>query len=540
MGNDLQAAGLRTATLTNVTGSTVGEAGVAGSPSLWQSGTHFSRYEIDSRLAVGGMAEVWRAKIKGVRGFEKRIVIKTMLTHLASRTDLVEMFINEATLAAALNHPNIAQVFDFGQLEERYFIAMEYVSGFTLRFANKRMLARGKRLPVATTLHVMLDLCEALQSVHELADRQGRLGLVHRDLSPDNIIVSTSGTAKLIDFGAARATARTPQPTVFVGKYRYAAPERIRRTTEDRRSDIYSAGVILYECLTGARPFEGPDAEIIKAVLGERLRDPRERVPELPAELAEVAMKAMARDPDARFATARELGAALRSCLIGLGASSRERDVTASLAALIQSPSETPPSLLWFDPPPEAVPEPIEILPEATSNVDLALCEVEIIEASGPIHALAEPPHAPAIPAIPARAEAGVPPQAPRRPPPTEPSWPHRSPPGNLFDRVFGARPASTAPGVLSWRRIPELAPPESAREYLQRAVELFDRGIELRAGGHYREALEVWERAVELAPDNRVYEANLGRLRAQLDNLRLAERQLADWNADDDSTSEP
>jgi tetratricopeptide (TPR) repeat protein len=121
---------------------------------------------------------------------------------------------------------------------------------------------------------------------------------------------------------------------------------------------------------------------------------------------------------------------------------------------------------------------------------------------------------------------------------------PHWSPPGHLFDRVFGAGPASTAPDVLGWRRTPEAPPPERAREPLQRAVELFDRGIELRAGGHYSEALEAWERAVVLAPDNRVYEANVVRLRAQLDNLRLAESQLADWNAGEstsgDSTSEP
>ena len=110
---------------------------------------------------------------------------------------------------------------------------------------------------MAATLHVMIDVCEALQEVHELCDGNGTLGLIHRDLSPDNVIVSTSGAAKLIDFGAARATTRTPAPSVFVGKYRYAAPERVRRTSEDRRSDLYSAGVILYECLTGGRPTTG-------------------------------------------------------------------------------------------------------------------------------------------------------------------------------------------------------------------------------------------------------------------------------------------
>src|SRR5450755_4184432 len=173
--------------------------------SPWVPGTRFGSYEIESRLAVGGMAEVWRAKIIGLEGFEKRIVIKTMLTNLHQRPDLTEMFVTEASLAARLSHPNIVDVLDFGQLEGRYFIAMEYVPGLTLRVAHKQMVAAGGRLPIVATLHILRDVCEALQHMHELADSNGPLGLLHRDLSPDNVILSTSGTAKLIDFGAARA-----------------------------------------------------------------------------------------------------------------------------------------------------------------------------------------------------------------------------------------------------------------------------------------------------------------------------------------------
>jgi serine/threonine-protein kinase len=280
------------------------------------------------------MAEVWRAKIKGAKGFEKRIVIKTMHTALQGRPELVQMFIGEATNAAQLDHPNIAQVLDFGRLEGRYFIAMEYVPGITLRMAHKRALARGQRLPIAAVLHVMMDVCDALDHLHAAADGRGPLGLVHRDISPDNIIVSTTGIAKLIDFGAARATARTPATPVFVGKYRYAAPERIRREGEDLRSDVYSAGVILYECLAGKRPFEGTDAEVITGVLASRACDPRARFPELPARLAEVVMKATAHDPADRFASAGELGAALSACFDRTNGWSKQRDVTAALAAL--------------------------------------------------------------------------------------------------------------------------------------------------------------------------------------------------------------
>jgi serine/threonine-protein kinase len=212
---------------------------------------------------------------------------------------------------------------------------MEYVPGVTLRVAHKRMLAQGQRLPLTTTLHVMMDVCDALEHVHEAADSDGALGLVHRDLSPDNVIVSASGSAKLIDFGAARATARTPPSTVFVGKYRYSAPERIRQAGEDRRSDVYSAGVILYECITGKRPFEGTDVEVIKAALASRGCDPRERLPAIPARLAAVVIRATAPDPRARFASARELKSALADCLGELAAGSRERDITAALVTLL-------------------------------------------------------------------------------------------------------------------------------------------------------------------------------------------------------------
>ena len=538
MANDLRIQNVRMTTSTNVTGSTtVGLSDTRGLTSDWQAGTHFSRYEIDSKLATGGMAEVWRAKLKGVRGFEKRIVIKTMLPQLAGRPDLVEMFINEATLASAFSHPNIAHVFDFGQLEGRYFIGMEYVPGVTLRFAHKRMLARSELLPMATTLHVMIDVCEALNEVHELCDGGGTLGLIHRDLSPDNVIVSTSGSAKLIDFGAARATTRTPLPSVFVGKYRYAAPERVRRTSEDRRSDLYSAGVILYECLTGGRPYDGPDQVIIQAVGAGRLYDPRDRLPSLPAAVAEVVMRAMAADPADRFATARQMRDALTRCLDALGASNREHDVTASLAALMETPEPAPIVLA----PIEAVPEAIEIAADPSSGADVALCEVEIIEASGPIqmsgarteNGFADRPDGPPpLPAIPSRARANIAP--PSSPPPqarsADPSAPHWSRPGQLFERVFGG-PSGTAPGLLGWRRTPEQQPHDSHRSPLQRAVELFDRGIELRVAGRYGEALQAWERAAALAPENRVYQSNVARLREQLDELRRAQHRLADWS---------
>jgi serine/threonine-protein kinase len=501
---------------------------IAG-PVAWEPGTEFSRYVIDSRLAGGGMAEVWRARVKGAAGFERRIVIKTMLTALQHRHELVQMFVAEAGIAGRLSHPNIVHVFDFGQLEGRYFIAMEYVPGVTLRFAHKRALARGERLPIATALHVMIDVCAALHHLHEIADDDGPLGLVHRDLSPDNIIVSTSGAAKLIDFGAARMTARTPLSSSFVGKYRYAAPERIRNDGENRRADLYSVGVILYELLVGTRPFEGSDADVMRAATAAPACDPRADVPAVPAPVAEAIVRATAQDPAARFATARELGDALTDCLVGLGASSRELDVTAALASLLDGGVEgSAPTAERFgaaeaagnadaDADAEAVPEVIEVAadigaadddlgpPDPSSEVEAALCEVEILDASGPIR-LGLDPQPPPLP-------------APRgAPPPSRPIA--------VADAPIARGPSRSGQAVVGWRSA-AAQPPAAHRSPQQRAVELFDRGLELRSAGHHGAALEAWERALRLAPDNRVYQANVNRLREQLGNLRAAQAAL-------------
>ena len=379
----------------------LGPAAAPGAPrpSPWTPGAEFSRYEIGSRLAQGGMAEVWRAKVKGAAGFERRIVIKTMLTQLQHRPELVQMFVAEAAVAAQLSHPNIVHVFDFGQLEGRYFIAMEYVPGVTLRV--RAQAGSGARpAPAGRDRAARAHRRVRGAAASPRARRRSRRTRARAPrLSPDNVILSTSGAAKLIDFGAARATTRTPPTSAFVGKYRYAAPERIRRDAEDRRADIYSAGIILYECLAGARPFEGTDADVIKAATSRAACDPRDRVPTLPAVVAEVVCKATAQDPVRRFATARELSAALGACLAELGAFSKERDVTAALAALLDTARE-PPSTATPVPSMsatvrlEAVPELIEVAggvpeemgpPEPPSDAEIALCEVEILEASGPI-----------------------------------------------------------------------------------------------------------------------------------------------------------
>jgi eukaryotic-like serine/threonine-protein kinase len=457
------------------------------------TGAQFSRYEIESLLASGGMAEVWRARIRGAEGFERRVVIKTMLTQYADRPDLIEMFVREATLAAQLNHPNIVDVFDFGEVDGRYFIAMEYVPGVTLRFAHRRMLARGQRLPVAMLLHVMRDVCEGLQHIHDLQDGTGPMGVVHRDLSPDNIILSTSSRTKLIDFGAARATERTPPGALFVGKYRYAAPERIRQTVEDCRSDVYSAGVILYECLTGARPVEGSDEQVMAATLEAPWFNPRDRIPELSARIGKLVMKATAQNPADRFEDAQELAGAIGMCLSELGSFSKEREVTAALSLVLETE--------------EGVPEPIgaetsgDDSSAETSEVKAALQEVEILEASGPIRAA--PPAAPG---------------STRRP--------------------SGLRAVPTPPPGISLRAWYEVSGAiRKPASPLEQAVEFFDRGVALRNESRFSEALESWEIALALAPGTNVYQSNVKRLREELARMELEAHPVEAGN--DDTTAE-
>ena len=275
------------------------------------------------------------------------------------------MFISEAAFAAQLAHPNIVHVFDFGQLEGRYFIAMEYVPGVTLRIAHKRMVARGERLPVDDgAARDDGRVRRARARARARPTRAARWGSCTGTSAPTTSSSRPAARAKLIDFGAARATARTPPTPVFVGKYRYAAPERIRRVGEDRRSDVYSAGVILYECLAGRRPFDGTDIEVIEAVLASRGCDPRgARARRAGRASPRSVMKATAQDPADRFASARELrrGAGARASRSS-GAGSKERDVTAALAALLEAPagprgrSRVAPAAEA-----EAVPEPIGV-----------------------------------------------------------------------------------------------------------------------------------------------------------------------------------
>jgi serine/threonine-protein kinase len=260
------------------------------------------------------MAEVWRARVLGVESFQKDIVIKTMRPELADTPDLVRMFINEAEIAARMNHPGMVQVFDFGQYEGRYFIAMEYVPGRSLRQLGRSFRLKQRRLPRAFFLRTMLDVVRALAYGHGLTENGAPLGFVHRDVSPENVMISYAGATKLIDFGAA-ATARSPPPSSsVVGKLRYLSPERLRGNVGDARSDLYSVGIMLYEYLTGVSPFDGQD--MVKKIIEGQAPDITTKV-NVPPAVARVARRAMEADLRKRYGWADRLADELAALLAG-------------------------------------------------------------------------------------------------------------------------------------------------------------------------------------------------------------------------------
>jgi serine/threonine-protein kinase len=277
------------------------------------------KYELLRRIAVGGMGEVFLARERGVAGFDRIVVVKRLLPELAEKPDLVEMFIDEARIAGQVSHPNIVQIHDFGHADDAYFLAMEYVAGQNLsRITDRADDADG--LPLAMAVHIVAELTRGLDAAHRARDADGRpLGIVHRDISPHNVLVSYGGDVKLMDFGIAKAankTHRTEAGTIR-GKLCYMSPEQARGDDLDVRSDIFAAGVVLWELTVGDELFAGDGVvETIRAVCEAPIPRPSERVPDYPPELERIVMAALDRDRAERTATASELGSALRAFLV--------------------------------------------------------------------------------------------------------------------------------------------------------------------------------------------------------------------------------
>jgi serine/threonine protein kinase len=285
----------------------------------------FGKYYLLDRVNTGGMAEVYRAKAFGVEGFERIVAVKRILPTIAVDTDFIKMFIDEAKLAVQLNHANIAQIFDLGRVDGNYYIALEYVHGKDLRAVFDRLVAQGRALPAELACYVLMKICEGLDYAHRKRDASGlALELVHRDVSPQNMLISFDGEVKLIDFGIAKAANQSVQTRtgILKGKFGYLSPEQVRGEPVDQRSDIFGLGIVLHELLTGQRLFAGDsDLSTIEKVRTAEVRSPRELNPALPEALEQVVLKALARDKDQRFQSALELHDALQSVLLEAGRS---------------------------------------------------------------------------------------------------------------------------------------------------------------------------------------------------------------------------
>lgn len=308
----------------------------------------FGRYELLSRLASGGMGEVWLAHLRGASGFEKRVVVKIMLPHVAEDPKLVEMFVAEASVAAQLSHPNIIQIYELGVVEGRYFIAMEYVAGRSLRQIGAALRKQSRPMPVWFLLAVMGKICQGLHYAHELCDASGRpMGLAHRDVSPENIMVSFTGDVKLIDFGALRLSTGNTHPASrkedLVGKFSYMAPEQVRGVPASRRTDMYAVGEVLYEYLTGVRPYEAPDeASLLHKVSRGEIIDPAKLAPHLPSELLDILRRVLAYDPKVRWADAADLADALLGLLKEASLPFDQTSIGLFLANLFSSAPDVP------------------------------------------------------------------------------------------------------------------------------------------------------------------------------------------------------
>jgi serine/threonine-protein kinase len=296
------------------------------------------KYQLIRRLGRGGMAEVYLAKAAGPMGFEKTLVVKRILPHLVEEQQFIEMFLSEARLAAQLNHANVVQIFDFGEEGGSYFIAMEYIDGPSLHALIKRAHAEGTLLPFPLCAKIVSFACEGLAYAHELADPDTGhpLGLIHRDISADNILLSRNGGVKVVDFGIAKAANQKhrTQTGIVKGKVAYMSPEHLKGQPLDPRADVFALGVVLYELVTGEQPFEGEsDVTLIQAILNEPMVAVSERRKDVPKELERIIEKALAKDREQRYRSCRELQAEIERFLLRYG----EPVGSAQLAELVRS-----------------------------------------------------------------------------------------------------------------------------------------------------------------------------------------------------------
>jgi serine/threonine-protein kinase len=286
------------------------------------------RYELLELSGDGGMARVYRAVTRGAAGFQRPVALKRVHEHLSDNTEFVRMFIEEARVCSELDHGNIVQVHDFGVDTSGYFLVMEWVDGVHLGQYVRSFVERGERTPWRLVVAITTQVLSALSAAHERVDPSGKLApVIHRDVTPHNILVSVTGVAKLTDFGLARAMdrARMTNPDVVKGKLSYLAPELVHGRPASEQSDLYALGIVLWEALSGERLYwADSDAERIRKVRDAEVPPIAEKRRDLPRELVHVVSRALEREPEQRFASAEAMGKALTRLLAEEPVSPRE------------------------------------------------------------------------------------------------------------------------------------------------------------------------------------------------------------------------
>jgi serine/threonine-protein kinase len=281
-----------------------------------QPGQTLGRYEFLVPIAEGGMASVWAARLKGSRGFSKTVAVKTMLPSVSDDPQFEQMFLDEAQIASRIRHPNVVEILDLGEQDEVLYLVMEWVDGEPLSNL-RRAAAKHGGIPRAIALRVVADACSGLHAAHEMKDDGGQpVGLVHRDISPQNILITFGGDVKIVDFGVAKAAGRSTGQTIagqVKGKPPYMSPEQALGEAVDRRTDVFALGIILYQLTTGKHPFRGEsDLVTLQNIVSDKpIVSPRALDRQYPRELEVVVMKALDRKRDRRFQTCAEFEAAI-------------------------------------------------------------------------------------------------------------------------------------------------------------------------------------------------------------------------------------
>ena len=347
------------------------------------------RYALHSEIASGGMATVYFGRLLGPVGFSRTVAVKQLHPHFSKDPDFVAMFLDEARVAARIHHPNVIQTVDVVVTGGELFLVMDYLPGESLARLLRALTKSGERIPVDIACTIMSNVLHGLHAAHEAKDERGEpLDIVHRDVSPSNVMVGVDGVARVLDFGVAKAVGslHTTREGSLKGKLAYMAPEQIEGTVT-RQSDIYAAAVVLWEALTGRRLFEGEEVAVLAKVLGGVIPPPSSVAPGLSKSLDELTLRGLARQPEQRFATAREMALALEACAtftppskvgewvsgIAAEALARRRDLVAAMESVAGTPAvpkgENPLSHLKSDAPRASDPQ-ISVLvrPPASSE----------------------------------------------------------------------------------------------------------------------------------------------------------------------------